>query len=201
MECLVLFVWPLSTHLSSLASLPLERMSRRVIFALVPFTQRDKPYGMKHDKINHFQTNSQVRYICQHCKILPVHPYCSSVAFIALPASQPAADGLWGVKPPEPSTLHTVLALTPIPNIHTNTQCSSLSVCPQCFQVTGWGAKWHHATKCHLAPSRVPCWAPWQLQAGLCACGLISGPNGATRRGLAGAGTGLALAPASVCSI
>lgn len=60
----------------------------------------------------------------------------------------------------KPSTLPTVLAPTLIPNIHTNTQCSSLSVCPQCFQVTGWGAKNDtvpqsailHLLYCHAEP-------------------------------------------------
>lgn len=52
-----------------------------------------------------------------------------------------------------------------------------------------------------LRPSLVPCWDPWQLEASLCACGLISGPIGAMQRGLAGAGIGLALALATVCSI
>lgn len=80
------------------------------------------------------------------------HACLPTLGFITLPASPPTADGPWGVKPPEPSTLPTVLAFTSVPNIHTRTQCSSLSVCPQCFQVTGWGAKWHHATKCHLVP-------------------------------------------------
>lgn len=46
-----------------------------------------------------------------------------------------------------------------------------LSLSPLCFQVTGWGAKWLCATKCHLVPSLMPRWGPWQ-----CACGLTPLP-------------------------
>ena len=106
----------------------------------------------------------RVRYVCQCATNLPFAFILSGLHH----ASQPPPDGLWGVKPPGPSTLPTVLAPTLMPNIHTNTQCSSLSMCPQCLQVTGWGAKWHRATKSHLALSLVPRWAPWQHQAGLC---------------------------------
>lgn len=89
--------------------------------------------------------------------------------------------------------------LSPQYQIYTPIHNAALSVCPQCFQVTGWGAKWHHATKCHLAPFWCHAEPPRQLQAGLCASGLISGPIGAVQRGMEGAGTSLALA--TVCSI
>lgn len=150
--------------------------------------------------MKHFWANSQVRYVCQHCKIPPFHSYRSSVDWITLPASQPAVLGLRGVKPSEPSTLPSMLSPTLIPNTYTSTPCSS-AVCPQCLQVTGWGANWHHAKKCHLVRSLVPRWAPWQHWADLGACCLTSGPVGAMQRGLAGAGTGLGLAQATVCSL
>lgn len=76
--------------------------------------------------------------------------YCSSVDFVTPPASQPPADGLWGVTPPEPSILPTVLASTLIPNIYTYTQCSYFSVCPPVLPSHRLGSR---VTPCHSVPS------------------------------------------------
>lgn len=78
------------------------------------------------------------------------HQYCSSVDFVCPPASQPPADGLWGVTPSEPSILPTALAPILMPNIHTNTQCSYFSVCPLVLLSHRLGSR---VTPCHSAPS------------------------------------------------
>lgn len=105
------------------------------------------------------------------------------VDFISLPASQPPADGLWGVTPSEPSHFFPLCWLKSWCQIYTPIHSAATSqFAPQCFQVTGWGTEWHHTTACHLEPSLMPCWDSWQLQAGLCVWGLTSGPACATQK-------------------
>lgn len=93
--------------------------------------------------MNHFKSSM----FDSHAQLLS-HPYCSSVD--CPPASQPPADGLWGVTPPEPSILPTALAPTLMPNIHTNMQCSYFSVCPLVLPSHRPGSR---VTPCHSAPS------------------------------------------------
>lgn len=111
------------------------------------------------------------------------------------PCFQPAADGLCRVKSPQPSNLPTVLAPVLIPNIHTDTQNSSVLACPRCLRVTGCGGKWHRATKCHLAPFT------GAMQSPLAALFELVCPWPYLRHRWCHAeeaGTGLALEPASV---
>lgn len=90
-----------------------------------------------------------------------------------------SADGLWGVKPPEPSSLPTVLAPTLIPNIPADTQSSSFLVCPQCLQVTGWGAQVTPVPSCVLPWCHaVP---PGSSGQAYVPCSLISGTISATQ--------------------
>lgn len=174
MECLVLFVWPLRTHSSTAASIAHEKTSRRAVCGKgsalsSPLTQRAKPYDLKYHRTNHHKTNSDVRYICQRCRnsgqVIHTAAQCPSSPCLSLSLQQMDCEG---VKPPEPSTLPTVLAptryqiYTPIHNAAPTQFAPSASK-----SQAGEQRQWHHATKCHLAPSLVAMLSPLAAPGGL----------------------------------